>query len=81
MKTSLKVIALLLAASVPSALAIELAGVELPAGADAGSLFGAFVVALVGLTAFADYARPFASGSAGATPLRVARKAAHPLAA
>lgn len=76
MKTSLKVVALLLAAGLPSALAIELAGVELPAGTDAGSLFGAFVVALVGLTAFADYARP-----ARATRRRVSLKAAHPLAA
>jgi len=81
MNTSLKVIALLLAASVPSALAIELAGVELPAGADTGSLFGAFVVALIGLTALADYARPLAAGSIRATPHCISRKAAHPLAA
>lgn len=81
MKTSLKVIALLLAVSVPSALAIELAGVELPAGADTGSLFGAFVVALVGLTALADYARPNAVGSIRATSHRLSCKAAHPLAA
>lgn len=81
MKTSLKVIALLLAASVPSALAMELAGVELPAGADTGSLFVAYVVALVGLTAFADYARPVAGRSIPATPQRSSRQAAHPLAA
>ena len=81
MKTSLKVIALLLAASVPSALAIELAGVELPAGADTGSLFVAFVVAFISLTAFADYGRPLAVGSIHATSRRVSPKAAHPLAA
>lgn len=81
MKTSLKVIALLLAVGVPSALAIELAGVELPAGADTGSLFVAFVVALIGLTAFSDYARPIAVGSLRVTSPRVSCKAAHPLAA
>ncbi len=81
MNTVLKVLSLLLAASVPSALAIEFVGFDLPAALDATSALAAFVVSLVTLTLVADYSRkpkPLLSPAATATVLR---HAAHPLAA
>ncbi len=81
MKTSLTFASLFLAASVPSALAVELIGVDLPAGIDATAAFGAFVVSLVALIAFADYTRAAAPLSVKFATRSVATKAAHPLAA
>lgn len=57
MKTSLQFIALFTTLSVPAALALEFAGVNLPAAADLGTAFGLFIVSLVALTVATDYAR------------------------
>lgn len=83
MTTSLKLIALALAASLPSAFAADLSGLTLPAAMDPLHLFAALVAALVLLTAFADYGRRgtlriLAQQAALAHPERTA---AHPLAA
>lgn len=80
MKTSLEVLSLFLAAAVPSSLAVEFVGFNLPAALDATTVFGAFVVSLIALTALADYSRSFKPLLATA-PRRASRKAVHPLAA
>lgn len=81
MKTSLEVLSLVLAASVPSALAAEFAGIDLPAALDATTAFGAFVVSLIALTALADYSRASKPLLATTATHRASRRAAHPLAA
>lgn len=83
MTTSLKLIALVLAASLPSAFAAELSGLTLPAVIDPLHLFAALVAVLVLLTASADYGRRatlriLSQQDALARPERTA---AHPLAA
>jgi hypothetical protein len=78
MKNPLKFIALFAAAAVPSALAAEIAGINLPPGFDLGSAFVLFVCSAVALIAVTDYTRTL-------QPRAVAKlgtaKAAHPLAA
>lgn len=58
MNTSLKIIALALAAALPGTLAIELFGGALPAGLNSMTVFAALVASLVLLTALTDYFRP-----------------------
>ena len=82
MKTSLKVLALFTAASVPSAFAMELTGVDLPASFAPLAAFSAFVVSWVTLVAFTDYARPRPRLVESAVTQRAPfAKAPHPLAA
>jgi hypothetical protein len=88
MKTFLKSLSLFLAASVPSALAVEFVGIDLPAGLDATAAFGAFVVTLVAMIAFTDYTRARAPltvatvpGTAASSHAGAIEKATHPLAA
>jgi heme A synthase len=88
MKTSLKFLALLFAASVPAAIAAELAGVPLPVTFSLAHAFSAFVITLAALTAVADYARrpkplvpAAARRPAPATLDRAPSLAHHPLAA
>lgn len=78
MKNPLKLIALFTAIAVPSALAAEIAGINLPPGIDLGSAFGFFVSSLVTLIAVTDYSRTLKPRTVGAL---VAAKAANPLAA
>ena len=82
MKTSLKALTLFSAACIPSAFAVELAGVSLPAGFDPLAAFSAFVTSLVMLVAFTDYARPRRPLTASSVMQRAPlAKATHPLAA
>jgi hypothetical protein len=82
MKTSLKFLSLFFAASLPGALAVELAGVQLPAGLDSMGAFAAFVMSLVTLMAWGDYSRRMPCTSAVTVTVAVAEpKAVHPLAA
>lgn len=82
MKTSLKVLALFTAASVPSAFALELAGVHLLPAFDPVAALSAFAVSWVTLVAFTDYARPRGRLSENpARPHAPVTKATHPLAA
>jgi hypothetical protein len=88
MKTLLTILSLLSAGSLPSAIAAELAGAHLPAGMNSMTAFGAFIISLVALTAFADYARPAPApiSAVGPCPAQSAigggpKKSAHPLAA
>lgn len=82
MKTSLKFLSLFFAACLPGALAVELAGVQLPAGLDSMGAFAAFVMSLITLMAWGDYSRRLPRASTVAVAVPVAEpKAAHPLAA
>ena len=57
MKTIFKLLPALLAAALPAAMATELAGISLPTAVDCPTLFSAFVVSVVMLTAVSDYSR------------------------
>jgi hypothetical protein len=89
MKSSLKVLSLLLAISVPGALFAQFNGAHLPSTTDAGALFIAFVATLTILTIVSDYTRsprrlrlPQARGSAHAEIIQLhAASAANRLAA
>jgi len=86
MKTSLKFLALFLSAALPGAVAAELAGLDLPGSLGIGSVFGAFVMTLIVLTVFSDYASAAGSGKrlarrTGTVATPAAEKSAHPLAA
>jgi hypothetical protein len=82
MKTSLKFVPLFLAVSLPSAFAVELAGVSLPTGLDSFTAFAAFVASLVIMVAWSDYSQPRRQTiSAAVATSPSAQKAAHPLAA
>lgn len=76
-------LSLVSALSVPSALAAEFAGAELPTAIDPAHLFAAFVVLLLAQIAVGDYTRATSRARAvaptGVSPR--AKKAAHPLAA
>jgi hypothetical protein len=78
MKNLLKILALLTTSAIPGALALELAGVNLPAGFDAGRVFGAFVVSFIALIVLSDYAP---AHSFRVVASRAATKAVHPLVA
>mgnify|MGYP001581470947 FL=1 len=78
MKNPLKLIALFAAAAVPSALALEIAGVNLPPHLDLGTAFGLFVASLVALIAVTDYTHTLKPRTVRAL---VAAKATNPLAA
>jgi hypothetical protein len=83
MNTSLKILAFVFTAALPSTIAADVAGLSLPATFDLAYLFGAFVTAFVVLTAFADYARASRHSSRpySAQPVRVATKSTYRLAA
>jgi hypothetical protein len=83
MKTSLTLLPFISALSVPSALAAELAGIDLPTMIAPTQLFAAFVIVLVTQIAWADYGR---NSRRLSSPQRVpgatrSTRAAHPLAA
>jgi hypothetical protein len=82
MKTFLTLLSFVSALAVPGALAIEVAGFSLPTAIDPTHAFAGFVVSLVALMAFADYAKT-ATRRVRSTAMATARtaKAAHPLAA
>ena len=58
MKTSLQLIALLLAAGYPVAAFAQFAGVPVPAAVNAQNVIGLFTAVFVGLLLFKDYAPP-----------------------
>ena len=58
MKTSLKLIALLLAAGYPCAAFAQFAGVQVPAIINAQNTVGIFTAVFVGLMLIKDYSRP-----------------------
>lgn len=66
MKTSLKLIALLLAAGYPVAAFAQFAGAQLPAVINAQNTAGAFTAVFVGLMLIKDYSRPSLSLAAKA---------------
>jgi hypothetical protein len=78
MKNSLKLLSLFAAAAVPSTLALEIAGLDLPPYFDPGSTFGLFVFSLVTLIAVSDYTHTLKPRTVRAL---LANKAANPLAA
>jgi hypothetical protein len=80
MNTALKLLSLFATLAVPGALAVEFSGLHLPAGADAFTVFCAFAATLVITTFASDYGRRTRSLAVD-TPIPVAAKAAHPLAA
>jgi len=57
MKTSLKIIALVIAAGFPVAALAEFAGLSFPVSLSPETVLGVFVTALVGLTLVSDYSR------------------------
>jgi carbon starvation protein CstA len=57
MKTSLKILALFTSVAVPTAVAIESVGVNLPPSVGVWNVFGLFVASLIILTAVSDYTR------------------------
>lgn len=79
-KTTLSLLAFVFTVSLPAAVAAELAGLSLPAALDSAHVFTAFIMALIGITAVADYRRPRFALGAPSHPARVA-KADHALAA
>lgn len=89
MKNSLKILSLFLAASVPSTIAAEFAGLVVPAPFDTLHVFAAYVTTISLLTMVSDYAKPATSpvlreplaAKPGRCPVRPADKATHPLAA
>lgn len=89
MKNSLKLLSLLLAASVPSTIAAEFAGLMVPAPIDTLHVFAAYVIVVAVLTLVSDYTKPVRlsvlHASTAATPalnpLLPANKATHALAA
>lgn len=86
MKTILLYVSLFLAASLPGAIAAELAGVSLPASINSLHIFGALVASFVLLTVVSDYSRrpSLVRPSRVAQPAIaniIAIKAANPLAA
>lgn len=89
MKNSLKILSLLLAASVPSTVAAELSGLVVPAPIDTLHVFAAYVAVVAFLTLVSDYARPTKSlvvltpAAAGTerNSFAPANKSAHALAA
>ena len=81
MKTVLKVISLFTAACIPTAFALELAGLTLPVLLEPLATFSAFVASLVALSFCADYARPRSLRLATPPVATVGAKAAHALAA
>ena len=82
MKTFLTLLSFVSALAVPSTLAAEAAGFSLPTAIDPTHAFVGFVVSLVALIAFGDYAKsaPRLAHRTAAATARAA-KAAHPLAA
>lgn len=83
MKTSLKLIALSLALTVPGALAAESLGLSLPARIDALDALVAFGITLFALIVLGDYAprTPRLVAKAAAVAVPAEPKASHPLAA
>lgn len=86
MKTTLKLIAFFLAAYVPGALAVEFAGVDLPASLDPVAAGAALFVTLFAAIAVADYSRasrrlPLGRSFPASAPSTAGEKATHPLAA
>ncbi len=61
MKTSLKLIALLLAAGYPVAAFAQFAGASIPAAANLPTIAGMFTAVFVGLMLLKDYSRPSVS--------------------
>ena len=57
MKTTLKIIALLIAAGYPVVALAESAGITVPSYFTAEYVLGLFVASIVGLTLFSDYSR------------------------
>lgn len=78
MKNPLKLISLFTAAAVPSALALEIAGVNLPPSFGLGTAFSLFVCSLITLIAVTDYTRTLKPRTVRAL---LAAKATNPLAA
>jgi hypothetical protein len=78
MKTSLNILSLIFAFSVPASLALESAGLVLPAGLNPLSALAGFCVSFVLLTVTSDYTRRSRRPALMTAP---APKAAHPLAA
>lgn len=66
MKTSLKLIALLLAAGYPVAAFAQFAGAQVPAAINAENTVGLFTAVFVGLMLLKDYSRPSLSFTAAA---------------
>ena len=89
MKNSLKILSLFLAASVPSTIAAEFAGLVVPAPFDTLHVFAAYVMTISLLTMVSDYAKPATSlivrtpqaAKPGRRSLAPADKATHALAA
>lgn len=86
MKTTLIHVALFLAASLPGAIAAELAGVTLPASINSLHIFGALAASFVLLTFVSDYSSRTslvrtARAAQPAAGARLTVKAANPLAA
>jgi len=78
MKTTLKFLALILAAALPVTLAANLV---LPAALDATHLLGAFTATFVTLIALNDYTRPARRRDYLASLARTTPRHSHPLAA
>lgn len=78
MKTTLKILSLFSTAALPGALALETAGLPLPAQLGLGTVFNLFVASLVMLIAFCDYARLGKPRLVATSPVP---KSSHPLAA
>jgi len=66
MKTSLKLIALLLAAGYPVAAFAQFAGASIPAASSLPTIAGVFTAVFVGLMLLKDYSRPSVSLTAQA---------------
>ena len=89
MKNSLKILSLVLAASVPSTIAAEFAGLLVPAPIDTLHVFAAYVVTLVLLIVVSDYSKPATllahcpplASHVGLGPIARTDKATHALAA
>lgn len=81
MKTILKITALFLAFSLPSALAAEIAGWRMPLAADPVNLLGAFATVLVLMTVLQDYGRGRGAASRAQRHSHTNSRAANPLAA
>lgn len=81
MKTTLKFLALFLAAALPTALAADTFGLALPVALEATHLLAAFAATLVVLIAFSDYGRAAARRHYLASLARSTPRATHPLAA
>ena len=71
MKTSLKLIALLIAAGYPVVALAEFAGISVPTSFTPEYVLGLFVTALIGLTLFSDYSRRIRHLGVGRAPVIV----------